>query len=194
MKKCIIMGNGESLNEMPPALFASMPSFGVNYCPYFPDFYVCVDHEILTQHHARIYHLAERADIAYLAQKEKGSSSLYELPNVKLVTHDRDAFITEKYFSGVSVVYVALKIAYYAGYEEVHLWGVDHSPDWKHYSANYYEGAHAIPSAAKMAGAEYHYAIAQRVYNKAGRVIINHSHPSKLDAIFPRVGKEKNGK
>jgi len=185
MKKCIIMGNSPSLNELSPAVFASMPSFGVNYCPHRCTYYVCVDHEILTRHHARIYQTARQAKIAYLAQKELGSSNLYELPNVKLVTHDREAFFTEHYFSGLTVVYVALKMAYYAGFEEVHLFGVDHSADWKHYRADYPPGD-VDRRAWRMAEMEYHYALAAKVYNKAGRVIVNHSHPSKLDAIFKR--------
>lgn len=189
MKKAIIMGNGPSLNEMPCRYVDRIPAFGVNYCKYYPDYYVCVDHEILTKHHEKIYPVAKRAQVAYLAQKEQGTSNLYDLPNVQLVTHDKDAFKDEHYFTGLTVVYVALKMAYYLGFEEVHLWGVDHSADWAHYRADYPPGD-TDRRAWRMAEMEYHYALAQRVYNQAGRVIINHSHPSKLDAIFPRVGKE----
>lgn len=189
MKKCIIMGNGPSLNEMPPDQFISMPSWGVNYCPHRCAYYVCVDHAILTRHHEKVYLLAKQAKFAYLAQKEYGSSSLYDLPNVRLVGKDVGKFHEEHYFSGLTVVYVALKMAYYAGFEEVHLWGVDHSPDWKHYRDDYPQGD-VDRRAWRMAEMEYHYALAQKVYNNAGRVIINHSHPSKLDAIFQRVGKE----
>ena len=189
MKTCIIMGNGESLNEMPRDLFSSFPSFGVNYCPHRCTYFVCVDHTILTRHHAEIYPIAKQARIAYLAQKELGSSNLYTLPNVKLIAGDRDAFFTEHYFSGLTVVYVALKCAYYLGFEEVHLWGVDHSPDWKHYRDDYPPGD-TDRREWRMEQMEFHYQLAQNVYNKAGRVIINHSYPSRLDAIFQRVGKE----
>ena len=185
MKKCIIMGNGESLNDLPRAVLASLPSYGVNYCKYQPTFFVCIDNDILTRHHAKVYEIAKHAEVAYLAQKNLGSSNLYELPNVELVTHDRDAFHTEHYFSGLTVVYVALKIAYYAGFEEVHLWGVDHSPDWKHYRPDYPPGD-IDRRMWRMSEMEYHYQLAAEVYNKAGRSIINHSHPSKLDAIFQR--------
>ena len=39
----------------------------------------------------------------------------------------------------------------------------------------------------RMLGMEWHYALAARVYKAAGRRIINHSNPSRLDAIFERA-------
>ena len=185
MEKCIIAGNGESFNDMPVHLLEDMPAFGVNYCGFQPTYYVCVDHEVLTIHHRKIYSLAKNAEVAYLAKKNAGSSDLYELPNVELVTHDRDAFFGEHYFSGLTVVYVALKLAYYAGFDEVHLWGVDHSPEWSHYCEGYPVGD-VGGRARRMEEMEYHYQLAANVYNQDGRAIINHSHPSKLDAIFQR--------
>ncbi|MCZ2122249.1 MAG: hypothetical protein LC108_08305, partial [Anaerolineales bacterium] len=83
------------------------------------------------------------------------------------------------------VTYVCLKLAYYMGFETVHLYGVDHSPDWSHYRADYPRGD-MLRRRARMAEMEYHYRLAQKVYNQAGKRIINHSHPSKLDAIFER--------
>ena len=185
MKKCIIMGNGPSIADMPQELLWKMDSFGVNYCPYLPIYYVCVDRDILINHHEDIYNIAALVEIAYLAEKENGTSDLYELPNVQLVTHDKAAFAAERFFSGFTVVYVALKMAYYLGYEEVHLWGVDHSQDWSHYKDDYPRGDVAGRK-ARMAEMEYHYKLAANVYKAAGRRIINHSHQSSLDMIFDR--------
>ncbi len=185
MKQCAIMGNGESLNDMPEETLLQMDSFGVNYCKYQPTFYVCVDTDILMNSWTSIYPVASQAKAAYLSLKHDGSSPLYFMPNVQMVTHDKGAFLGEHYFSGLTVTYVALKMAYYLGYEEVHLWGVDHSPTWKHYKDNYPPGD-TDRRAWRMAEMEFHYQLAQKVYNQAGRRIINHSHPSKLDAIFQR--------
>lgn len=183
--QCVIMGNGASLNDMPQELLLQMDSFGVNYAKHQPTYYVCVDTEILTQHWQRIYSVASAARNVFFSLKHDGSSMLYELPNVVLVTHDRETFIGEHYFTGLTVTYVALKCAYHMGYEEVHLWGVDHSPEWKHYKDDYLPGD-IDRRAWRMAEMEYHYQLAQKVYNAAGRRIINHSLPSKLDAIFER--------
>jgi len=189
MKTAIICGNGPSYNDMPKDLLLKHDSFGVNYCDFQPTYYVCVDTAILMEHWRKVYDLAAGGKIAYLSLRHDGSSPLYELPNVQMVTHDKGAFLGEHYFSGLTVTYVALKCAYYLGFEEVHLWGVDHSADWKHFRDDYPPGD-TDRRAWRMSEMEYHYALARKVYNANGRRIINHSHPSKLDSIFQRGGKE----
>lgn len=186
MKTCLIMGNGLSLNDMPQELLLQMDSFGVNYAPFQPTYYVCVDHAILTEHHAKIYHLAAGAKTAFLAAKEYGSSNLYNLKNVMLVSKDDNHFREEHYFSGLTVCYVALKMAFHLGYDECHLWGIDHDDTWKHFRDDYPPGD-VDRRDWRMSEMRYHFALAQKVYAAAGRRIINHSHPSKLDAIFPRA-------
>ena len=185
MKTCVIMGNGPSLNDMPPEILLKMDSFGVNYCPYSPTYYVCVDRDLLIDHHEEIYPLAAGAKTAFLSAKEYGTSNLYEIEGLKMVTHDTGVFREEHFFTGLTVVYVALKIAFYLGYERVHLWGVDHNPEWNHYKEGYpvIDKVHRL---ARMQEMEYHYRLAQKVYAVNNRRIVNHSHPSKLDAIFPR--------
>lgn len=185
MKKCVIMGNGPGLNEMPPETLLQMDSFGVNYCPHSPTYYVCVDHDVLVNHHREIYPIAAGAKNAFLAAKEYQSSDIYDLPNIKLITHDTKYFVDEHFFSGLTVVYVALKVAFYLGYQRVHLWGVDHSADWEHYRPDYPPGDKDRRK-WRMQEMEYHYKLANRVYTLNGRRIINHSHHSKLDEIFAR--------
>lgn len=185
LKECLILGNGKSLLELPESMLNTYPSFGVNYCLWQPNFYVCVDHDILTNHYDDIYGFALDADFAFLPVKEKGTSPLYDLDNVCLITKDKSAFKDERFFSGMTVTYVCLKMAYYLGFETVHLYGVDHSPTWDHYRSDYPPGDVARRSAL-MAEMEYSYRLAAKVYKAAGRRIINHSHKSALDSIFPR--------
>ena len=184
MKPCLILGNGPSFNEMPAGVLESMPSFGMNYCGFQPTFYVCIDDDILRNHVEEIYPIAAAAEISYLSGLHEGTSKLYELPYVRLVTKDTQSFRDEQYLSGFTATYVALKLAYYAGFGEVYLWGVDHSPDWKHYKGDYPAGH---TTAARMRVMEAHYRLAANIYARAGRTIINHSHPSKLDSIFRRA-------
>jgi hypothetical protein len=183
--ECLVLGNGKSLMDVPDFMLKTYPSFGVNYCLYQPNFYVCVDHDILVNHQDEIYDFAKNSDFAFLAAKEKGIGDLYELPNVRLLTKDTKAFKAERYFSGMTVVYVALKMAFYLGFETVHLWGVDFSKEWDHYRGDYPPPTNPARDAL-MDEMFYHYSLAAKVYNQAGRRIINHSHPSKLDAIFER--------
>ncbi len=185
LKECLILGNGKSLLDVPEFMLNTYPSFGVNYCLHQPNFYVCVDHDLLINHWAEIYHFAEGSDFAFFPAKEKGTSPLYDLPQACLVIGDKRAFKEERFFSGMTVTYVCLKLAFYMGFETVHLWGVDHSPTWDHYRPGYPAGDVARRESL-MAEMEYHYRLAQKVYNQAGRRIINHSYPSNLDAIFER--------
>ena len=189
IKECLILGNGKSLLEVPEFMLKMYPSFGVNYCLYQPNFYVCVDHEILMNHWSDIYDFALNAEFAFFPEKEKGTSPLYNLPQACTVKKDTHNFKDERFFSGMTVTYVCLKLAYYMGFETVHLYGVDHSADWAHYRGDYPPPTNPARESL-MDEMQYHYALAAKVYNSAGRRIINHSYPSKLDAIFPRVGKE----
>ncbi len=185
-KKCIIAGNGPSLNDMPVHLLEDMPSFGVNYCPFFPDYYVCVDHDILINFPDKISSQIKAAKTAYIAAKEAETSYLLQGKNVHLVWKDENKFKAEKFMSGFTVVYVALKMAFYLGFDEIHLFGVDHSPAWDHYVEGYPKGD-VNGRKARMQVMEWHYALTQSVYKADGRRILNHSNASKLDLIFERA-------
>jgi hypothetical protein len=170
---------------MPDGLEDTMPTFGSNYCGFQPTYYVCVDKDILTNHVDDILPLVMGAKIAYLSAHFEGSSKLYELPYVRLVAKDEQSFREEEFMSGFTATYVALKEAYYLGFDEVHLWGVDHSPAWDHFKPDYPRGA--PDRARRMSVMERHYQLATNIYARAGRRIINHSYPSKLDTIFARI-------
>lgn len=187
---CVIMGNGPSLMEMPKSYLSDYPTYGVNWCPYTPTYYVCVDSHILLEHTDDVRDRIRRADVSYLPEflrYDLRLHDLYDSSYVRTVSKDTKDFKEEDFFSGFTVSYVCLKLAYYAGFNEVHLWGVDHSPGWEHYDPSY----HALTSDAarhrhNMRVMERHYGLAQRVYKRAGRRILNFSLPSKLDGIFER--------
>jgi len=187
MPACIVLGNGLTLRNAP---IGRMPTFGVNFvnrCGVWPDYYVCVDSDALTQHTAEIISIAEQAKIAYLSgyyTSHPATGKLYALPNVQLVHRDKAAFRDEECMSGHTGVYVALKMAYYAGFDTVHLYGVDQDETWKHAAPDY---PHSGNEASKIKGMHEHFALAARVYKMADRLIINHSAPSVLDTIFERA-------
>lgn len=185
MKQCVIMGNGLSLNDMPQELLLQMDSFGVNYAKYQPTYYVCVDTDILTRFWTEIYPRAAGAKKCFLSEKHRGSSPLYTLPDVELVTNDTGAFVGEKYFSGLTVAYVCLKIAFYMNFDVVNLWGIDHDKNWSHFRPDYPPGA-IDRRQWRMDNMIWHYQHAMNVYKKAGKRIVNFSHPSELDSIFER--------
>ena len=184
MRECLILGNGPSVVNAP----TDLPSFGCNFAPRQPTYYVCIDTHVLTEHVDDIYPLASGAQVTWLSARHEGSSRLYQLPYVRLVSKDTQSFKAEQFMSGLTASYVMLKIAYYEGFQRVHLWGVDHSPAWDHYSVNYHADTKP-PIPSRMFVMEQHYMLAAHVYARAGREIINHSNPSRLDMIFGRAEK-----
>jgi len=101
-----------------------------------------------------------------------------------LVEKDDNAFKFERVMSGYTGVYVALKMAYYIGFDTVLVFGVDHNAGWEHCADNYPKG---VPSTeSKKAEMRWHFAYANDVYRSSGRRILNFSLPSKLDRIFDR--------
>jgi hypothetical protein len=192
MKPCLILGNGPSLNDLPTHDLQFMPSYGSNFIHVQPTYYICIDQKLLTERPMEILARAQGAEIAYLLAEHKdipAAAPLYALPNVQLVERDRGSFKAERYITGRNCTYVALKLAYYAGFDLIHLWGVDHDEAWTHFTPNY--PPDPIPQGAPrrqvMRSMEDHYQLAANVYARAGRTILNHSHPSALDKIFRRA-------
>jgi hypothetical protein len=184
MKPCLIIGNGPSFNDIPASVLESMPSFGMNYCGFQPTYYVCVDSDILTHHFDEILPLANGAQVAYLSGLATGILTR-KIPNSQLVYKDTASFRAEQFMSGFSAAYVCLKEAYYLGFSECHLWGIDFNPEWTHYRGDYRIGVKT--TRARMDVMKWHFQLAQNVFTRAGRKIINHSHASELDAIFARA-------
>src|SRR5512147_359353 len=116
-KIALILGNGKSLAQFDPRLLEAFPAFGCNYVPFRVPFYICIDAFILQNHADDIYERAAAAAIVYLSAKFEGSSKLYELPYARLVDRDQGPFKTEQFFTGLTATYVALKMAYYAGFQ-----------------------------------------------------------------------------
>jgi hypothetical protein len=188
----IVLGNGESLNAMPRKLLSKYDSFGANHiylCGIQPTYYVVVDTTSLTTYAAQIKPTATRAKVTFLSSlyandPNPSTRELFALPNACLFSKDQAAFSGERYVSGHTVVYVALKMAYYLGYNTALLFGVDHDPSWKHCADNYPPGV--TTTQEKKQEMRWHLEYANRVYREAGRRILNLSRPSELDSIIAR--------
>jgi hypothetical protein len=181
---CNIVGNGPSFNQVPKEVLESLHTFGMNYCGFQPSYYVCIDSDVLTNHVEEIRPLVKYARVAYLSELMVGTSDLYDYVNVKLVAKDLQSFRNEQFFSGFTCAYVALKMSYYIGFDEVHLYGIDFNPEWTHFRPDYPRGA--SDRRRRMDVMKWHFQLAQNVYTRAGRRVINHSNHSELDAIFAR--------
>jgi len=194
----IVLGSGKSLNDIPRELLEKYPSFGVNHIyllPFQPTYFCSIDSLYLQKYAREMRPTAERAKIAFINEKLLGAPGiglreLFELDNACLYGEDTVAFPGEYAFTGETVAYVALKIAYAMGFTTVLLVGCDRDEDWEYFSKDYPAEHIEIRSKlnweAKKRGMEHHFAIAGLVYQDDGRRIINFSIPSKIDEYFER--------
>lgn len=179
---CLVLGNGESLNDMPKTLLDKYPSFGCNRIDLAgiePTYFVCIDHRTLPE----VYQNAKKAKKAFLGGVCRPQGlAIYELENAEVILSDKKSFYKERSFSGGTVLYPMLKQAFYM-FDNVLLFGVDFDPDWKHFTEDYPAHRNLDRKIDEMLD---HMTYASKVYKKAGKRIINFSKPSVLDNIFER--------
>jgi hypothetical protein len=110
--------------------------------------------------------------------------------------------ITDTIFEGYTVTYVAMQLAYYMGFDQVFLIGVDHnyitkgSPneqqllsgsDPNHFDSNYFGNQQwHLPD---LDGSEVSYQLAKYFYHRAGKQIYDATLGGKLN-IFPKIDFE----
>ena len=135
-ERCVIMGNGPSLKSMDLSVLKDEVTFGMNRIyllfdrlSFEPTYFVSINELVLRQFSDEITQLSMPKFLNWNARscfKKNMDSTLFVKDSLKL----DDGFstdITEKVFSGGTVTYVALQIAYYMGFNEVFLIGVDHN-------------------------------------------------------------------
>lgn len=187
----IIIGNGNSLKSVPKELLNKYPSFGANLIhmlEFQPTYFSCVGDKYLLEHAGVIHDTAARAKIAFISSLHLDKNipelqRLYSLDNVELINRDTITFPGEYWFTGGTVTYVALKIAYFMGFETILVVGCDHDKEYAHFYGNH---LNVPPPQQNWEGMTYHYFVAGEVYREAGRRIVNLSNPSRLDEFFER--------
>lgn len=199
MKTCIIIGNGPSLNDIPLEFLESYPTFGTNRIylmeDFEPTYYVSVNPLVISQSVEEINKLSCPKYIRHThADKIKDSIPLYSAGHW---TFSKDPL---KYvFEGFTVTYVCMQLAYWLGFQNVLLVGVDHyfktkgnpnqeviskGDDPNHFSKDYFNKGVSwnLPD---LANSERAYKLAKRIYNKDGRQIYNLTTKTALD-VYPR--------
>lgn len=187
----IIIGNGISLETVPKELLNKYVSFGSNrihMLPFQPTYFSSIDTTYLTTCAGEMYDIAASANIAFLSSRHRDDNipdlqDLYSLDNVELVYGNTTTFPGEIWRNGGTVTYIALKIAFFMGFETILIVGCDHEKKYGHFYGEHYD---KLPMWEYMETMRYHYFIAGEVYKNAGRRIINLSPPSTLDDIFER--------
>jgi hypothetical protein len=209
-ESCFIIGNGPSLNRMDLSPLGDCHTFGLNKIYLLcekadlrPSYYVAVNPLVIQQGVGEIAKLACPSFLPFDAAWELVGprDHVYYLKTGAVWMFQKD--LLERVCEGSTVTYVAMQIAYYMGFKEVFLIGVDHnyavkgSPneeqvlrgdDTNHFDPGYFKGQKwNLPD---MEGSELSYGIAKYVYRYGGREIFDATLGGRLD-VFPRISYEE---
>jgi hypothetical protein len=207
-KRCFIIGNGPSLKDTDLSLLKNEVTFGVNRI------YMNFD----KMGFETTYHVVVNELVVEQCAKEIASLKMPQF----LGWHCRDLVpftdsmqflwtrsglrswfftdLTEGCWEGSTVTMVAIQLAYYMGFKEVVLIGVDHSyqftgnphaavtsqgDDPNHFDPNYF-GKGFRWHLPDLQGSELSYRVAKHVYETSGRRIIDATVGGKLQ-VFPKI-------
>ncbi|WKZ34315.1 MAG: DUF115 domain-containing protein [Anaerolineales bacterium] len=213
-QRCFILANGPSLSRMDLSPLRNEITFGLNRIyllfdrlEFLPTYYVCVNELVLAQFSREISGLSMPKFLNW------GSRHVFDLNDpsvgfVRLLLTLRDGFqsdIRKPLYSGGTVTYVALQIAYSMGFSEVILVGLDHSfqdkgvpnatvtqksdVDNNHFHPDYF------PKGVKwqlpdLRRSELAYKIADNFYRANGRLVRDATLGGKCP-VFQRVEYDK---
>jgi superfamily I DNA/RNA helicase len=170
----IAIGNGISLQDVPSDLLEKYVTFGANHIylmQFQPTYFVCVDTICLQKYADKMVEVAKEAKIAFLNDDYLEDNELYKLENAYLCNEDTVRFPGEYWWTGGTVTYMTLKIAYAMGFSNVLLVGCDRDSEWDHFSDDYPKGSCKEPE--YWGQQAYHFGIARLVHDDADRRIIN---------------------
>lgn len=197
LRRCLVIGNGKSLNDISRELLDKYPTFGSNRIyllnGFIPTYYAACNPLVIKQYAKEINRMkCEKFIKDKLSSLIPGSTPLYDI-GAELFSFRPDAYIYE----GYTVTYVLLQLAYWKNFQEVGLVGVDHDYQFKgapnqllkaegedpnHFSPDYFANG-AEWHAPDLAKSERAYRMAETVYNDNNRKIINLTPGTKLDVF-----------
>ncbi len=207
-QRCFIIGNGPSLRNTNLTLLKDEHTFGLNRIYLiFPElgfqtrYLVSVNDLVLEQCAAEMSQLNILKFVTWRARRwfKKDPQARFidsDFTGPENFTGD----LSGRIFEGFTVTYAALQIAFYMGYSEAVLVGVDHNfqtkgpsnstvtsqgDDPNHFAPNYF-GAGFRWQLPDLEGSERAYTLARHAYEAAGRSIVDATVGGKL-TVFPKV-------
>jgi hypothetical protein len=207
-KRCFILGNGPSLKQTDLSLLNGEFSFCTNriylmldQLGFKPTYYVCSNELIVEQCGRDIENLPMPKFIGW------HNRDLLNFTNDMTFLWTRCGLrswfftdLTEGCWEGNTVTMVAIQLAYYMGFSDVYLLGVDHSykfegtphaeqlstgDDPNHFAPNYF-GKGFRWHLPDLEGSELAYRVAKHMYQINGRRIYDATVGGKLQ-VFPKV-------
>lgn len=206
-ERCFIIGNGPSLRQTDLTKLRGEYTFGMNRIFLaFPElgftttYFLSVNDLVVEQSAQEIQDLSIPRFVSWRARKWlKPQDNLYFLHT----TYNGPKFatdITGRLWEGATVTYTALQVAYFFGFSEVVLIGVDHNfvtqgkpnltitsqgDDPNHFHPGYF-GKGFRWQLPDLETSEIAYRVAKQAYEADGRKVIDATVGGKL-RVFPRV-------
>lgn len=220
-KRCFIIGNGPSLNKHDLSFLEGEYTFGVNSFYYktretgfTPFFYVVEDSSVMKENldEIRAYDapfkffptnyksLGLKSPNTFFFRMNRG---FYEKSSPNYVVPRFSTNAADVLYCGQSVTYINLQLAYFMGFEEVYLIGMDFSyvipsshkrtgdvllsdtDDPNHFHKDYF-GKGKTWKDPKLERVAHNYRMAKLVYESVGRRVFNATIGGSLE-LFPRV-------
>jgi hypothetical protein len=215
-ERCFVIGNGPSLAKMDLAPLARERTFGMNRIyllfdkmGFTPTYYTCINELVLEQFHDEI----DALDLPKFLNWNRrtlfpGAAGTTAFVRTALGLRSSDTFerdATRSLSSGGTVTMVALQLAYFMGFSEVILIGVDHNfvekgtpnktevrtaeTDQSHFHPQYFpRGVRwQLPDLQRS---EQAYALARAAFERAGRKILDATVGGRCP-VYERVAYEK---
>ncbi len=205
-ERCFILGNGPSLAKTDLGPLRNEKTFGLNRIyliqssiDYKPTFYVCMNDLVILQSREEILTIQALKFLNWryrrLFQNDSNTIFLHET-----FTPGFSTDLSAQIWGGATVTYATLQIAYYLGFQQVILIGVDHrfkskgtphqvvtsgDEDPDHFHPDYF--AHGTRwQLPDLRTSEYAYRLAKATYEADGREILDATIDGALQ-VFPKV-------
>jgi hypothetical protein len=207
-ERCFILGNGPSLKETDLSLLRGEITFGLNRIYLLFDalgftttYLVVINTLVIEQFANEIQPLMLPKFVSWRGRHWiSDSQDTFFLDTDYTPPPAFSEDVTGRVFEGATVTYVAMQLAFYMGFEEVILVGVDHSfstegtpnktivsqgDDPNHFAPEYF-GVGISWQLPDLKASEFAYEMAREAYDRSGRRILDATIGGKLN-VFPKV-------
>lgn len=212
-ERAVLVANGPSLNRMDLSFLKQETSFGLNKIflgferfRFYPKYYVAVNRLVIEQAADTIKRLNCMKFVSEHSKSLVAADAMTHHIATRKISDRFSTDISQGVHEGWTVTHAALQVAYYLGFEEVAIIGLDHrydysgapneakalkGPDPNHFSPEYF--ANHLWNNPDLAQSEESFRHARTAYEKVGRRIVD----ATLDGactIFDKVDYRKHFK
>lgn len=192
-QRCVLVCNGPSLRNMDLSFLRNEIVIGLNKIylgfetfGFYPKYYVAVNEKVIDQSVEQIGNITSVKFISDRVGSRIKANALTNIIKTKDYWQDFSFDLSEGVQEGYTVTYAALQIAFYLGFSQVIIVGMDHrfsyegkpneekfhaGEDVNHFAPGYFKGQKW--DNPDLANSEKYYSIAKRVYEAHGRNIID---------------------